>query len=119
MGYNSICLYQLVYKFISIALCRAIPKYVHCCNPEGKVQYFTHTHTQHTHARTHARTHTHTHIYTHFRINYCNSLFHGLPKYSIIRLQKRQNSVARIVTHTFHSSHITPVLKSLHWLPVQ
>ena len=30
-----------------------------------------------------------------------------------------QNSVARIVTRTSRSSHITPILKSLHWLPVQ
>ena len=48
------------------------------------------------------------------RINYCNSLFYGLPKYSINRLQKIQNSVARIVTRTSRSSHITPILKSLH-----
>ena len=47
------------------------------------------------------------------RIDYCNSLFYGLPKYSINRLQKIQNSVARIVTRTSRSSHITPVLKSL------
>ena len=57
--------------------------------------------------------------FIHSRIDYCNSLFYGLPKYSINRLQKIQNSVARIVTHTSRSSHITPVLKSLHWLSVQ
>ena len=57
--------------------------------------------------------------FIHSRIDYCNSLFYGLPKYSINRLQKIQNSVARIVTRTSRSSHITPVLKSLHWLPVQ
>ena len=57
--------------------------------------------------------------FIHSRINYCNSLFYSLPKYSINCLQKIQNSVARIVTRTSRSSHITPVLKSLHWLPVQ
>ena len=57
--------------------------------------------------------------FIHSRIDYCNSLFYGLPKYSINRLQKIQNSVARIVTRTSRSSHITPVLKSLHWPPVQ
>ena len=57
--------------------------------------------------------------FIHSRIDYCNSLFYGLPKYSINRLQKIQNSVARIVTRTSHSSRITPFLKSLHWLPVQ
>ena len=57
--------------------------------------------------------------FIHYRIDYCNSPFYDLPKYSINRLQKLQNSVARIVTRTSHSSHITPLLKSLHWLPVQ
>ena len=57
--------------------------------------------------------------FIHSCIDYCNSLFYGLPKYSINRLQKIQNSVARIVTRTSRSSHITPILKSLHWLPVQ
>ena len=61
--------------------------------------------------------------FIHSRIYYCNSLFYGLPKYSINHLQKIHNSVARIVarivTRTSRSSHITPVLKSLHWLPVQ
>ena len=53
------------------------------------------------------------------RKEYCNSLFYGLLKYSINRLQKIQNSVARIVIRTSRSSYITPVIKSLHWLPVQ
>ena len=52
--------------------------------------------------------------FIHSRIDYCNSLFYGLPKYSINRLQKIQNSVAHIITHTSSSSHITPVLKSSH-----
>ena len=57
--------------------------------------------------------------FKHSRIDYCNSLFYGLPKYSINRLQKIQNSVARNVTRTSCSSHITPVFKSLHWLSVR
>ena len=47
-------------------------------------------------------------------IDYCNSLLCDLPKYSLHHLQKAQFSVARIVTRTFHSSHTTPILKSLH-----
>ena len=57
--------------------------------------------------------------FIHSCIDYCNNLIYGLPKYSTNRLQKIQNSVARIVTRTSRSSHITPVNKSLHWLPVQ
>ena len=33
-------------------------------------------------------------------------------------LQRIQNSVARVITLTKKSSHITPILKELHWLPV-
>ena len=58
-----------------------------------------------------------TNSFIHSRLNYCNSLFYGLPNYSINHLQKVQNSAARIVTRSVCSSHITPVLKSLHWLP--
>ena len=56
--------------------------------------------------------------FIHSKIDYCNRLFCGLPNYSIHHLQKVQNTAVRIVTHTVRSSHITPVLKSLHWLPV-
>ena len=63
--------------------------------------------------------------YVHSRLDLFNSLFYGLSKYSIHRLQKVQNTVqkvqntvARIVTNFFLFSHITQTLKSLHWLPV-
>ena len=35
------------------------------------------------------------------------------------RLQKVQNQAARIVTLTKKRDHISPVLESLHWLPVE
>ena len=38
--------------------------------------------------------------------------------YSIHRLQKVQNTVARIVTNSSHFSYTTPTLKSLHRLPM-
>ena len=37
----------------------------------------------------------------------------------INKLQTIQNAAARIVTFTKKSEHITPVLRKLHWLPVQ
>ena len=56
--------------------------------------------------------------FTHSCLDYCNSLFYGLPNYSIYCLQKVQNTAACIVTCSVRSSHITLILKSLHWLPV-
>ena len=47
-------------------------------------------------------------------LDFCNSLFYGLPKYSIHRLQKVKNTVAHIVSNSSRFSLITPTLKSLH-----
>src|SRR5271156_4962980 len=60
-----------------------------------------------------------THAFVTSRLDYCNSLLHGISKAVISRLQHVLNSAARIVSRTKMCNHITPVLKSLHWLPVQ
>ena len=52
-------------------------------------------------------------------LDYCNILYYNMPNYQINKLQKIQNSAARILTNTSKYSHITPVLRSLHWLPVK
>ena len=49
----------------------------------------------------------------------CNSLFRSLFALDLCRLQYVQNSLARIVANTTKYSHITPVRKSLHWLPIK
>jgi len=53
------------------------------------------------------------------RLDYANALYIGLPKYMLDRLQRAQNSAARVITHTPRREHITPVLYTLHWLPVE
>ena len=52
------------------------------------------------------------------RLDYGNALLYGLPSTLMTRLQKVHNSSARLVTRTHKREHITPVLNSLHWLPV-
>ena len=53
------------------------------------------------------------------RLDYCNSLFLSLTDFELRRLQLVQNSLCRAVTRSCKSSHITPQLKKLHWLPVR
>ena len=58
------------------------------------------------------------HAFVTTRLDYCNSLLSGQPINSLKRLQRIQNIAARILTKTKKFDHITPVLKSLHWLPI-
>ena len=52
------------------------------------------------------------------QLDYCNSLLASLPACVIQPLQLIQNAVARLVFNLPKFSHITPLLRSLHWLPV-
>ena len=51
--------------------------------------------------------------------NYCNSLFTGLSCFNQNKLQSILNRLARIVTNHRKYTHVTPILKQLHWLPVK
>ena len=52
-------------------------------------------------------------------IDYCNNLFYGQPKYIIRKLQRIQNAAAKIITNSKKYDHVTPLLETLHWLPVE
>lgn len=59
------------------------------------------------------------HAFVSSRLDYCNSLLGGVSKGLVAKLQSIQNAAARLVTGTRKFEHITPVLRSLHWLPVR
>ena len=54
-----------------------------------------------------------------FRLDYANSLLAAIPGNLLSRLQRVQNSAARLLAGVNRKQHITPVLRSLHWLPVR
>lgn len=58
------------------------------------------------------------HAFVSSRLDYCNSLFSCLNKKELSRLQQVQNSAARLLSRSNRRTHISPILKSLHWLPV-
>ena len=51
------------------------------------------------------------------KLDYCNSLFYGSPMY-MLEHQKVQNSAARLIFQCRKQNHISPLLMSLHWLPI-
>lgn len=59
------------------------------------------------------------HAFISTRLDYCNSLFTCLNIKGLAHLQVVQNSAARLLTHSNKGAHMTPVLKSLHWLPIR
>ena len=52
------------------------------------------------------------------RIDYCNSLLYGLPKYQLAKLQRIQNTAAKLIFRVPRYCHVTSLLMELHWLPV-
>ncbi len=53
------------------------------------------------------------------RLDYCNALLGGCPASSINKLQIVQNAAARVLTRSKKYDNITPILQSLHWLPIK
>ncbi len=46
------------------------------------------------------------------------TVYTGLPKGSLVKLQLIQNAAARVLMKLKKREHTTPVLMELHWLPV-
>ena len=52
------------------------------------------------------------------KIDYYNSLFYGSPMYMLERLHKVQYSAATLIFQCRKQNHISSLLMSLHWLPI-
>jgi hypothetical protein len=59
------------------------------------------------------------HAFVTSKLDACNSLIFGLHDNDISKLQRVQNTAARLVLRAPRRNHITPLLGSLHWLPVK
>ena len=59
------------------------------------------------------------HAFISSRLDYCNSLLFGVPECHLHKLQRVQNAAARLIFQESRFWHITPLLRSLHWLPVK
>ena len=53
------------------------------------------------------------------RLDYANAVLSSVSNTLVYKLQKIQNFAARVISGTSRNSHITPVLRALHWLPVK
>ncbi len=52
-------------------------------------------------------------------LDYCNSLYYGLPDCLLEKLYCVQKSAVRLITRTGKYEHITPAFVALHWLPIK
>jgi hypothetical protein len=59
------------------------------------------------------------HAFISCRLDYCNSILYGVSDRVLHKLQLVQNTAARLIANCRRYDHITPVLRDLHWLPIQ
>ena len=53
------------------------------------------------------------------RIDNCNSLYTGISGFNLSKLQRLQNSCARVIYGARRRDHAGGLLKKLHWLPIR
>ena len=59
-----------------------------------------------------------THAYVTSKLDFNNVLLAGVPQYLTSKLQMVQNAAAKLITGSKKHDHVTPILHSLHWLPI-
>ena len=59
------------------------------------------------------------HAFINSKLDFCNSLLYGLPKYDINKLQSVQNAAARVIACLRKFDRNSDTLKELHLLPVE
>ena len=52
------------------------------------------------------------------KLDYCNAILSGVTMENVSKLQTVQNHAAKLILRRKKSDHVTPILKELHWLPV-
>ena len=53
------------------------------------------------------------------RLDYCNSILYNTSVTNILRLQRVQNNLARVVCRASARANSIPLLQKLHWLPIE
>jgi hypothetical protein len=59
------------------------------------------------------------HAFVTSRLDQNNSLLAGLPKSSLAKLKRVQHATARMLCGARKYDEVTPLLQSLHWLPIE
>ena len=59
------------------------------------------------------------HSFVASRIDYCNAILYSESDGVVRRMQTALNAAARLVVDAGRRQHMTPILQSLHWLPVK
>ena len=53
------------------------------------------------------------------RLDYANSLLYRVSTRNILKLQRCQNTAARLILQQSFTSSIQDLMNQLHWLPIQ